>query len=227
MSENYIESNQIHVFPCSNRINYPYDRLLTEYNLVSMINRLVDKKSFVVTTHIPDNQVLNGDPFMFNINGYLFTTSIGKIKDLSISLLENQDSVTIYGCIKVSTTTSGYGQNQTLETVVSEVLVEHDDDVENTSNGETSTLVSNSSVSYNSTELQPMDSDSLDSTQGKFTGVKFSTSTLADHVCLALVQITKSSSNAYNYSVPEESKVKFQTISDGSFRSVVIDDGEL
>ena len=80
MANGFIGSNNINVFPCGSRNkNFdPFARLSTEYNLISIINRLVDKDSFIVTTH-PKNMDLSNDkePYIINIKGYLFTISIG------------------------------------------------------------------------------------------------------------------------------------------------------
>lgn len=79
----YVESHKIKVFPCGGRNrNYdPLARLTTEYNLVSMINRLVDRDSFIVTTHANNEIDTNSlDYYQINIGGYLFT--INAIKDI-------------------------------------------------------------------------------------------------------------------------------------------------
>lgn len=68
----YISSNNIQVFPTSNR-NDAYDRnarLTTEQNLTSIINRLTGTNSFVIYgLDIIDNFITKGS---CNINGYLF-----------------------------------------------------------------------------------------------------------------------------------------------------------
>ena len=75
MNKNYIKSDNINVFPCGNRANYPHNRWLTEYNLVSIVNRLVDADTFVVT-HNLEVVGVEGKPnlnqeFTFNISGYI------------------------------------------------------------------------------------------------------------------------------------------------------------
>lgn len=66
MSINYLNSNQLKVFPVTNKPSEPQSRLTTEYNITNLINRLLDKKSFVIT----DNTALDTDPLEFTINGY-------------------------------------------------------------------------------------------------------------------------------------------------------------
>lgn len=76
----YIESSKIKVFPCGGRNkNFdPFARLTTEQNLVSIINKLVDKKSFIVTTHGKDTSLNDStEPYIINIGGYLFTIDSG------------------------------------------------------------------------------------------------------------------------------------------------------
>ena len=76
----YLDSNKIKVFPCGGRnINYdPLARLTTEQNLISIINRLVDMDSFIVTTHASNQEMNNSiEEYIFNIDGYLFTVPNG------------------------------------------------------------------------------------------------------------------------------------------------------
>lgn len=78
----FIKSENIRVFPCGGR-NVNKDataRLTTEYNLVSIINRLVDQGSFVVTPSISISAPTTD--FTFNIGGYLFTLDADGIKEL-------------------------------------------------------------------------------------------------------------------------------------------------
>ena len=76
----FIKSANIQVFPCGRRANNmnATARLTTEYNLVSIINRLVDKESFIVTDVDFSSNIAIDDTtlFSFNIGGYLFTASI-------------------------------------------------------------------------------------------------------------------------------------------------------
>ena len=121
MADNKVISNNIRVYPCSNR-NPEKDymaRLTTEYNLVSIINRIVDMKSFCVSTFqdcsLTDISSIN--EFMFNINGYLFTieNDNGEFTQL-VSYLKNKfdkagvdeqsQNNTLYACICVGQSNS-------------------------------------------------------------------------------------------------------------------------
>jgi hypothetical protein len=112
----YILSDKISVFPCGGR-NATYDqfaRLTTEYNLVSIINRLVDKKSFIVTSHnaFSGKEDAPSSSYMFNIGGYLFNVE-GGIKFIINSLGEPsfEENVNGYLCatIKVDDGSSNSG----------------------------------------------------------------------------------------------------------------------
>ena len=89
----FINSSNIKVFPCGgrNKIFDPLARLTTEYNLVSLINRLVDMDSFIVTTHAKDTDIKkipDSEFYQINVGGYLFTiTSINNIPQF----LKNED----------------------------------------------------------------------------------------------------------------------------------------
>ena len=72
MSIKYLNSNQLNVFPVTNKPSEPQSRLTTEYNITNLINRLVDKKSFVITS----NNALSTDPLEFTLDGYYVKVDI-------------------------------------------------------------------------------------------------------------------------------------------------------
>lgn len=74
----YIESNNIRIFPSSNRdinTNCYGDNFVTEYNLSSVINKSLVKNTggFVISTTYDATQ-----PFLFNIGGYFIEISKGE-----------------------------------------------------------------------------------------------------------------------------------------------------
>ena len=72
-TNNYIKSTDIKVYPTSKR-NDAYDRnarLSSEQNLISVVNRLTSKISFVIDGLTVNNQVIQTGSC--NIHGYLFT----------------------------------------------------------------------------------------------------------------------------------------------------------
>ena len=79
----YPSSSNVAVFPTTKReINDRSARLLTEQNLVDIVNRLLDVKSFVITKKFEQN-----GSFEFNIYGYFFKIgNIGSIIDGLVTL---------------------------------------------------------------------------------------------------------------------------------------------
>ena len=71
---NYIASGNISVFPATKRgeAYIKKSRLMSEENLVGIINRLVDKEAFCITKEYGSNL-----PFEFNIFGYYFKVNRG------------------------------------------------------------------------------------------------------------------------------------------------------
>ena len=65
----YINSSYIDVFPSTKRNSQRSARLLTEANLISIINQIVDKDAFVITQEYTGSGT---DSFEFNIHGYYF-----------------------------------------------------------------------------------------------------------------------------------------------------------
>lgn len=81
----YITTNNIEVFPSTKRVDAQRtSRLLVESNLVSLVNRLVDKDSFVITQEFATNK-----PVELNLNGYYFKIASGE--DLT-SLATNNET---------------------------------------------------------------------------------------------------------------------------------------
>ena len=257
MYDNKVISNNIRVYPCSNR-NPESDymaRLTTEYNLVSIINRLVDMKSFCVTTFQGESStnLSSLSEFMFNINGYLFTIEAGQFKDI-VDYLEgqyknNNDNDTLYACICVGKPSDGH---QFIELLPSK---------------ETQASSSPATLSGEAVEggsyLGNM--DVKDEGDTYFKGVTFvvgppvepgerghkweKTLTVNDtgifgkftadasgydikKFILPIVQVEETTvvdgkRVASTFSVPQDSRVKFATVENGSVRSVTIDDGVL
>lgn len=96
----YLESDNIQIFPTSNR-NSDYQaqaRLMTETNIINIVNRLVNKDSFIINH--------KGKSIDFNIHGYwIHVTDINPVI-LSIQQ-EFPDATSIYAKITINTTQSG------------------------------------------------------------------------------------------------------------------------
>ena len=93
---NYLQSENISIFPTPNRgTNYqPQARLVTEFNLVNIVNRLVDKESFVISYDNTPAGIENN--IIFNIYGYWIKANL---KDNS--LLTNASNSSLYARIQV------------------------------------------------------------------------------------------------------------------------------
>ena len=72
----FIDKNNIHIFPVTNKPSEKQSRLTTEYNITNIVNRLLDTKSFVITS----GAVTAESALEFNIQGYY--VKVDKISDL-------------------------------------------------------------------------------------------------------------------------------------------------
>lgn len=81
-----LDSNKVKIFPTPNRgVGYqPQARLVTEFNLTNIVNRLVDKDSFVISYDNTPNAVEN--KITFNIHGYWIEANL---KDSGLSITGN------------------------------------------------------------------------------------------------------------------------------------------
>lgn len=72
----FIDKNNIHIFPVTNKPSEKQSRLTTEYNITNIVNRLLDTKSFVITS----GAVTAESALEFNIQGYY--VKVDMISDL-------------------------------------------------------------------------------------------------------------------------------------------------
>lgn len=94
VSDKYVSSSNITVFPSTKRGNVQVSaRLLSEASLVSIVNRLVDTDSFVITK---DADYAANKKFEFNIHGYYFC-----VDPISTVLNQFGSATAIYGNIKL------------------------------------------------------------------------------------------------------------------------------
>lgn len=220
----FLESNAIKVFPCSNRDpeSDTTSRLMTEYNISSLINRFVDQKSFVVNANIP-SEIANARQFEFsldfNIYGYYFR--IEEVKNLvTASDFTEAGTFYLYAGINVSS-----GKNTFYELLP----------IDNSANIIHTTKSGDSEIQQ---YVGYIDKKTKDDSTEQFLGVQFYTSaslkapdkwnTAFDNYTniLPLLKIVVDSNKVVtSISIPEESLVKFKT--NDSYRSVTIDDGRL
>ena len=206
-----VQSSNIDVYPCTNRsfsgdVNSRYH---TEYNLVSIVNRLVDRKSFCVST-----SVVSSD-FTFNIGGYLFTLDSEGVA--AVKGICSEQYPYVYACICVGTR----GNYQELLPLDNDVM---DSVVEGTSQFYGITFVAHNAL------ISPGSKGSGWEKGGDGTGDVFdefgvasgASSTFKKYILPIMYKVDGAS-----YIVPPDSIIKFVTSTDGSSHSVTIDDGEL
>ena len=277
--DNKVASDNIRVYPCSNR-NPESDymaRLTTEYNLVSIINRIVDMKSFCVSTfqgcYLGDDTtkslISSINEFMFNINGYLFNLNNradgdtpGQFTKL-VSYLKNKfdkagvdeqsQNNTLYACICVGQSNSNSPFIELLPSM--EDITNGSSSTVAVSNGESDSYLGNMDVDQEGDTyfkgvtfvvgqwIEPGDrgenwqktlTESDNVIFGKFT--TNASATTVEKFILPIVKVETTVEEgedenkkivASTFSVPQDSRVKFATITNGSVRSVTIDDGVL
>lgn len=227
-SENIsIKSNNIRVFPTTQRENTdPSAKFTTEYNLTSLLNKLLDRKAFVITPDsalsvktINNNQCI--EILEFNIMGYFFN-----IIDLDLtSIIQNSENPNltsgyINALIKVSR------QDYTEGTVFRNwwQLQGTDDDTQ------TAQQVYNG-ISFEATDTStfiPM----VEYKSGIDLGISEPLSQLSgeagDIVIYKFTILQYSKANSIlSVQIPADSRIKFQTNKDGTQHSLAIDDGEL
>lgn len=88
MSVNYVSSEEITVFPSTRRSGYPMSRVMSEANVVGIVNKFLDTDGFVITDFFSTD---DGSTLDFNINGYYFSvdTSSSSSFNTIISSLSN------------------------------------------------------------------------------------------------------------------------------------------
>ena len=96
----YVASSNVNIFPSTRRV-YPQDfsaRLMTESSIARIINKLIDKEGFIISSE------LNDTSFEFNIFGYYF-----QIKNFVSYLGTNfSSSLNIYASIFIDTTSTPF-----------------------------------------------------------------------------------------------------------------------
>ena len=84
-------SGDILVFPSSERVNYRESRLFTEQNTVSIVNRMLDVNSFVISP-LEDEITDLDTEIELNIGGYYFKFKLSALT----GLLDNSANVTFF-----------------------------------------------------------------------------------------------------------------------------------
>lgn len=210
-----ILSNNIRVFPTTQRENVdPSAKFTTEYNLTSLLNKLLDRKAFVITSD--DDLVCTSkviDSLEFNIMGYFFS-----ITNLDLSDIMTGDSGYIDAVIQI-----------TRQDYISGVNFKNwwqlggSDTSPNTP--ETSNYTGITFRRSNNPTFTPMLQHISDESDD---GISDPNNVgTADNGDVVEYNFTILQYNSLHAWIPKDSRIKFQTNTDGSQHSLAIDDGEL
>ena len=104
MSEYYVNSSKVEVFPSTRRsAQYASSaRLLSEKSFSRLINQIVDRDAFIISYNKDENSI------EFNIHGYYF-----KVTDFSTAIQSISTGSKVYACIEIDDTSNElYGQDE-------------------------------------------------------------------------------------------------------------------
>ena len=215
-----ILSNNIRVFPTTQRENVdPSAKFTTEYNLTSLLNKLLDRKAFVITSddalktgYHNDNKKI--DNLEFNIMGYFFS-----MIDFEIGEYMTGDSGYINAIIKITSQDYIASDSNTLK-FGNWWQLNGSDDSDYYSGitfetASTPTFTPMKDHLSDETDIGTSDPQSQKTAQAAETFTYKFTILQYDKKSPQVVLITK------------DSRIKFQTNTDGSQHSLAIDDGEL
>ena len=214
----YLNSNRVRVFPTTQREKFdPAAKFTTEYNLASLINKLLDTKAFVLSDNVStNNNILN--KLEFNIMGYYFF-----IENVDLSNLTDYATTSntfLNATIKITEAqynaaeSTDVGGNEVTSSLNNWWKLEGDDNNDDNSYSGISFSWQNSST-FETGEQSNQKDDNInesESTDGKYIVYTFT--------------ILKRNSSG-GYEIPQESKIRFKTSKSGSKHSLMIDDGEL
>ena len=226
-SENIsIKSNDIRVFPTTLReTTDPSAKFTTEYNLTSLLNKLLDRKAFVIT---PDSaiRVTRGidnkyhiDTLEFNIEGYFF-------------VVNNLDLSSIIG-----SSTTGY--------INASIKVARQDYTEGTQfknwwqlqGADEASIDNPNQLMYNGINFKSAASATFKTMDEYISGPdigiveSYDGATAEDGdvatYTFTILQYDTQNPEGSKFWIPADSRIKFQTNKDGTQHSLAIDDGEL
>lgn len=231
-SAQFLNSLNVKVFPSTLRNTFdPSARLTTEYNLCSIINRLVDQESFVISSNIEDTI------FYFNIHGYIFSVKSSEINKSAFEI------------IKEKTNWIASSQPGSNSVIYAHIFVKYDHspglDIDNIDNYQKTWAqlqgddgkIDNSK--FIKTGVNPNEaiytglllSDSSDPIVLK---TEWQINTSSVHYCLPLFEVYGGSGQDLLWRIVPDSQIKFKTGTEyltadkyKYYRSVTIDDGVL
>lgn len=203
MKVNKVESKNILVFPSTLRSKDPSASYTTEYNLTSLLNRLLDRRGFVITNDASiDNTSLSN--FEFNIIGYLF--NLTNIDLTNIIGYDDPDNIYLNASINIK-----YDSYSGLDKFKNWSQLSGIDTLD-----QETPQYTGLTLEWSDVECNDDNPHTIQVTADAGTNYK-----------LTLLERTINGVNTYAFNIPQKSKVKFETSTNGSNRSVTIDDGEL
>lgn len=230
----FINSGNIKVFPTTQRSEKDSSaRMMTEFNLTSIINRLVDKKCFVISTDQIDSDgyfAIDSGRFEFNIFGYYF--SVSSVEEI-LKAINISENITLYDLIKYKPHVDGEPS----------AILFNESDLTDSSKLH---IVARIKISGNTNNINNMSWQRLDGTDkdDKYEGIEFALEsatkfnensyyTYGSTKVFSILELIdrpytnqdKSITTKYNLRIPANSKVKFATSSIN--QSIRIDDGRL
>lgn len=213
---NNITSSDIRVFPTTQRENTdPSAKFTTEYNLTSLLNKLLDRKAFVITAQ-EYLKINNGilETLEFNIMGYFFTL---QNLDINSLLEENKD---------------GY-INATIRILEQDYMSDQNSSNASKFNNWWQLKGSDLNDKYDGIYFESVQSPTYipmaEYISGSDLGISEPQSLLTAEngnlvsYTFTILQYNKSG----DVWIPADSRIKFQTNKDGTQHSLAIDDGEL
>lgn len=202
-------SENIIVFPSTQRTKDAAASFTTEYNLTSLINKLLDVDAFVVSHDLESTGDIIKN-IQFNIRGYYFDCVNIQKPDAS----QSDDQLYLNAIIRIKSASYGtsdnfqnYQQLQGTDIVITE--------------GQNARSV------YEGLELAwETEAHFPDPSTGKLDSIIDMSAEPIEIITFTLIKRQKNG-ESYTFTLPQESKLKLKTTKNGSQRSVTIDDGVL
>lgn len=199
-------SENIIVFPATQRTKDAAASFTTEYNLTSLINKLLDVDAFVVSHELEST----GDTIkniQFNIRGYYFDCVNIQKPDTTLP----DDTLYLNAQIQIKranySTSDNFQNYQQLQGI----------DITNSPNEDV----------YKGLDLAwETEAHFPDPSTGKLESIIDMSAEPTEIITFTLIKRQKNG-ESYTFTIPQESKLKLKTTKNGSQRSVTIDDGVL
>ena len=206
---NLINSENIIVFPATQRTQDAAASFTTEYNLTSLINKLLDVDAFVVS-HDLDSTGDAVKNIQFNIRGYYFDCVDIQKPDAS----QSDDELYLNAKIRIKRANYGTSDNfqnyQQLQGT----------DIVITENQITRNIYEGLYLAWENAAYFP------DPSSGKLNSIIDKSAEPTEIITFTLIKRQKTT-GGYTFTIPQESKLKLRTTQNGNQRSISIDDGVL